>query len=60
MTRTDQLLLRVRSHVHGETLESLERAGFTPWEVERQIGYGHLRAGENGRITYVYNDEDAS
>ncbi|MDV8022502.1 hypothetical protein [Rhodococcus sp. IEGM 1330] len=56
MTRTEQLLQRVRSHVAGETRESLHRAGFHDREIDRQIRFGHLREARDGRIRYVHRD----
>lgn len=56
MTRTEALLQRVRTHVAGETRESLRRAGFHDWEIDRQISYGHLREAPDGRVRYVHRD----
>lgn len=57
LTRTESLLLHVRTHVAGETRESLHRAGFHDWEIDRQVKYGHLRE-SNGRVHYVHRDLD--
>ncbi|WP_156376382.1 hypothetical protein [Rhodococcoides yunnanense] len=47
--------MRVRTHVAGETYASLERAGYSRREVDRQVAYGHLSA-SNGRVRYVHTD----
>ncbi|QCB50543.1 hypothetical protein E5720_03950 [Rhodococcus sp. PAMC28707] len=57
MNRTDQLLLRVQSHIAGETRDSLLRAGFHDWEIDRQLKLNRLALNTDGRIRYVWTGE---